>query len=357
MLFKKTIVLSLLIIFIALMSITINKQIKNLHKNKITLDVYGTKDLSTRILKEKFAPQFNKLADILQSPVGLNSSNNQTEMCNTLLYLISEIKKLGNFNFVNISPIMYPGDKVTHITIDIVDAKQKARLLYFNSTPTKTIDDPAHLVSSWLAYEHEGFEFIFKEKRQPHFDSCPAHHCLFGFEEANFRKYAIQFKAVEQNKAALINVLRNDKDPNKRAAAAFLLAHIRSARELVNVLLPSIYDVNEKVRNNAMRVIGLTLLKEPIDNFPIEKVMRALDFPVTSDRNKAMVILSSLADKPKYAEYISKNAGKELLEELKLEQPNNHGLSYQILKKITRQNYAERDYQSWEKYLNQQMFS
>ncbi len=47
-----------------------------------------------------------------------------------------------------------------------------------------------------------------------------------------------------------------------------------------------------------MRVLGATLAKVKVDDFLLDKVTVALDFPSESDRNKALYILFSLADKP-----------------------------------------------------------
>src|SRR5438445_4845467 len=122
-----------------------------------------------------------------------------------------------------------------------------------------------------MKYEKIGFSLVYSEKKFPSYVICPAHHCLFGFDHPKLQKYKILFNdSVEKNKYKLVDVLRNEKDENKRAAAAFLLAHIKSAKELVTILIPSIDDPNEKVRNNTMRVIGLTLLNSPHIDLPIE---------------------------------------------------------------------------------------
>jgi hypothetical protein len=65
------------------------------------------------------------------------------------------------------------------------------------------------------------------------------------------------------------------------------------------------------------------------------------------------LIVSSLANNLKYSKYIVQNAGDNLIQELKLQQPNNHYLAYIILKKISNKNYSDRDYKSWQNWLTE----
>ena len=149
----------------------------------------------------------------------------------------------------------------------------------------------------------------------------------------------------------LVSILRKDSDESKRASAALLLAHMKNGNELIKVLVPSMRDPSDQVRNNVMRVLGATLSKIKVADFPINESVVALHFPSTTDRNKALYIISSLVEEPHYAHYVIRHAGQELIDELKLSQPNIHELSYEILKKISHKNFSDRDYSSWEKWL------
>ena len=76
-------------------------------------------------------------------------------------------------------------------------------------------------------------------------------------------------------------------------------------------------------------------------------------FPATTDRHKAAAILSGMADQTEYHNAITKQAGPVLLQMLKLSQPNNHDFAYDILKKVSKKDYGERNYDSWEKWLKE----
>jgi hypothetical protein len=83
---------------------------------------------------------------------------------------------------------------------------------------------------------------------------------------------------------------------------------------------------------------------------PIEPALEALDFPETTDRNKALAMIDGLADHPEHRAAILAH-GPVLIALLRLEQPNNHDYAFSILKKISGQTFGERDYVAWEKWL------
>jgi hypothetical protein len=104
-----------------------------------------------------------------------------------------------------------------------------------------------------------------------------------------------------------------------------------------------------------MRVIGGTLDKTKIDDFPVHDILQALDFPDTTDRNKALYILYSLSKSKQsdsYRSTIAHHASHRLVDLLRLQQPNLHDMAYVLLKQISGKEYGERDYAAWENWLN-----
>ncbi len=316
------------------------------------IDLYKSNQLSAKVVEKKYKIQFQKIADIFNSPDSMNSKKNIDICMKSMFEILTGIKKMGDFSYVNITPIIYPNVKTIYFSIDIVDKKDKARLSYFTAKPTKNIPDPDGLIQSWLEYEKVGNSILYKNKTAPIFKSCPAIHCTYGFDDPRLKKYLPVFsQLVPKDKDQLIVVLRKDKDENKRAAAAFLLAHINNKNELIKILTPSIKDPSSSVRNNAMRVIAATLAGMKNPDFPINEAVLALNFPEALDRNKALYILSSLAKQPRYANYLLQHAQNELLDDLELSQPNIHEFSYIILKLISGKDFGEHNYQAWKRWL------
>lgn len=319
-----------------------------------SIDVYKSNQISIDIIKGKFSREFQTISDVMLSVGSLHSEKNTQLLSDSISKITSGIYEMGSFSYIGVSPIVYPGDKVVHITVDLIDVKDTTRRPCFLSEPKENIKNIDHLISHWMDYEKIGFELLLNENQNILYKSCPANHCVFGFDHALLKKYKYIFNTlVPTYKHMLVETLRKDRDENKRAACAYLLAHIKNRNELVSILVPSIFDSSELVRNNVMRVLGVVLINNPSIKFPIDSVFKALDFPATTDRNKALLIISALSTNPTYIKFITKKVGDKLIDHLRLSQPNLHNLAYETLKKISGKKYGEYDYQSWDNWLRQ----
>ncbi len=343
---------SLMLTLITIFSILFSTLTYAEQTRKPIIDLFKTDQTSLANIQTKFAANFQRMANIMQSPDKIYTTKNSQDMGELYMKTISGINKLGSFSFVALTPILYPGGNVTYITVDVVDQLDNRRLTYFSKPQTGNLPDPDHLIQDWREYEKIAFTKFFKSNTAPIIHNCPAFHCIYGFDYPELAKYKNIFVTqVPKNKAALIAVLKQDKDENKRAAAAYLLAHISNANELVNILVPSMRDPSNLVRNCSMRVLAATLEKNNVD-FPVQEAITALDFPMETDRNKALYIIQSLTNQPRYAKYIALHAKTELLEELKMHQLNLHELAYETLKKISGKKYSDRNYVAWKKWLD-----
>lgn len=334
--------MSLLLIIPVIFLLTYDKKLK---EDNFTFDVYGAHSLSASDITQAYNKKLHEIASILLSADPLN--NQQLPVL--INAIISSIKNRGDFSYVNLSPILYPNDPKIHITLDIIETQDDHRNFSFLNFPEHTFEDPDHLLQFWDEYQKIGFNLIYKEKHFPVIKSCGEFHCLFGFDEQELKKYKKLFdNGVEKNKIQLLNILSQDRDEHRRATAAYLLAHLHSGSEVINDLTPFISDPSPEVRNNVMRVIASTLDQTRIDNFPIDRVITALDYPTTTDRNKALLIIDKLVHQsPFYNDYILNHAAANLLSELRMFQPNVHLLAYDILKIVTKKNFGERDYNGW----------
>jgi hypothetical protein len=334
--------------------LAINTSIYASEDNQPIVDLYRSNQITIDDINRKFGKEIKEARDIAKSAGWRDPFSKNSTRLNDLMGKITEgIRVMGNFSYLEISYVLYLDGKV-HFTIDIVDKEDEKRLSDFLPKPDKIVKDPDHLIEKWVEYDKAALISTTEDVKLKKDYECPVYHCIWGgFVNPKFKKYEKLFNSlVPKNKERIIEVLRNDKDAEKRAAAAFLLAHIQDGSELVKILIPSIYDSNSGVRNNVMRVLGSTLEKVEVSDFPVDKIIIALDFPSESDRNKALYVLLSLAKQPKYAKYISQHAGKQLIDELKMSQPNLHGNSYAVLTRISGQEYGERDYKAWQDWLS-----
>lgn len=85
---------------------------------------------------------------------------------------------------------------------------------------------------------------------------------------------------------------------------------------------------------------------------PIDPFLEALDYPETTDRNKALATQDGLAARPENKPVLLNKAGPRLIKLLRLLQPNNHDFAYSILKKVSSTDFGERSYKDWEAWLS-----
>jgi hypothetical protein len=157
---------------------------------------------------------------------------------------------------------------------------------------------------------------------------CPAFHCFGDPAHAALRARATKFaERVPHRHDELVAILREDGRDDWRAAAAFLLAYTRAH----------------------------IAMHHPEIAIPLDPILEALEFPTTTDRNKAAAILSGVVKRsavsPAVRHLVVERAGDTLFAMLQLSQPNNHDFAYEILKAVSGESYGERDHAAWEAWL------
>jgi len=313
-------------------------------------EVFGTKQITIETIEQKLGNHLQQLTEAYEK-------NNKQLIDSLRNYIAYKIEQLGNFAFVSVSAIRYfSNGKPVYITIDIVDVADKTKRMPFIPLPNDSFIDPDSLLFYWQRYAEIGQPLM--ENNKIDFSlPCPAFHCLYGFGSLELLPFGKRFsKFVPINKDRLVTILKKDKDPNKRATAAYLLAHLIDGNELVSILLGSINDASSLVRNNVMRVLSEIAMRYPEIQIPLDLIINAINYPSTSDRNKALAVLFSLAGSKKNVPVIKEKAGQILINLLKLKQPNNHLPAYFILKKISDQDFGETNYEAWSRLISKKTF-
>ncbi len=323
-----------------------------IHKH-YTLDVYRSSQLSAVDIDKQYGKELTALAKAFLKPRTENDDS-LTELTAFYNKVVSPLMDSGKYAYINFLPIVYPDSDVIGFSFDVVDKDQAQRLQRFNPKPTGSVADPANLIASWQQYEKIGFDAFFKTHKAIKPTNCPAFHCIFGFDEPRLAPFGVQFnRDVPIYKSQLIKILRQDKDETKRSSAAYLLAHLKNGNEIISVLMPSIRDNSSQVRNSVMRVLGGTILKVEHPNIKLDEVVAALDYPATTDRNKALYMLTSLTINPKYAAELKMHGCKAVMQQFALSQPNLHDTSYVILTAMSNQDIPANDYAGWLEWAQQ----
>lgn len=308
----------------------------------VAIDLFGTRQITREQLLAARGPALRDFASVMMS--GGDPS----------LELIDQLHQLGDFAYAQPALVGYyqPGGMKYYLTVDFVDRADAARRMPFLPAPEGSYPDPAGLLADWRAYDAKIDQLQADRRMSPKRTECPAFHCLGDHAHPEVAALAARFVArVPVHVDELATILRDDADPRRRAAAAYLLAYAPDGPAVVDAMLGSFRDGEELVRNNAMRVISDIAFHHPELEVPLDPVLDALDYPATLDRNKASAILAGLLARPGAARRDAaqvRRAIPTLLAMLRLEQPNNHDFAYDILKAISGKRFGERDHAAWQ---------
>ncbi|HUQ04844.1 MAG TPA: hypothetical protein VM261_20220 [Kofleriaceae bacterium] len=268
------------------------------------------------------------------------------------------LQAAGDFAYVDSALVGYfeDGGMKFYLTLDVVEQKDASRRMTFAPAPAGEHADPEGLIADWQAFEAKVFELMNAGTLSPKRVDCPAFHCFGDPAHEALCAWAAKFaERVPRHRDELVAILREDRREDFRGAAAYLLAYTHDGNELVRVLQPSIRDESSFVRNSVMRVLADIALHHPEIEIPLNPVLAALDFPTTTDRNKAAAVVAWTLEKrgvsAETRRSVIDHAGPTLLAMLRLQQPNNHDLAYTILKAVSGEAYGERDHTAWEAWL------
>jgi len=237
-------------------------------------------------------------------------------------------------------------------SIDVVEKADEARRMPFHAEPTQQFDDPGGLLALWSEYEQKmlGLAMAGASMRIDE-GNCPVLHCIAPFDLPELAPYLPRFNSgAREHVDELYAVAANSANASQRATALFVLAHTNDAQRLAPALGHAIYDPNGGVRNNAMRVLMFLAQRRADVDFPIRELIAALDFPTSSDRNKAAYTVSALAEQARYRDIVRADAVPAALRLLRLGKLNNHEPAFEILKQVSGEEFGERDYAAWERW-------
>ncbi|MEO6195117.1 MAG: HEAT repeat domain-containing protein [Thermoanaerobaculia bacterium] len=267
--------------------------------------------------------------------------------------LEQRIKEAGGFAAVEVTAVHYSQPNVpSNLTFNITVAGKKP--VEYLPEPMDDVLDPDGLLASWREYETIGsaLDYAGQIAESP---PCPAHHCLYGFDHPKLRAYGEKFaQKVPADRAELIKVLKTDKDAKKRASAAYLLAHLQDARDVLETLLPQLRDPSPNVRNSVMRVVALMAEHGEARSISPEPVLPFLASPVLTDRNKAVSIVAALAGDKRNRKLLIQRSGCNLVRLTELKQTNQTEFAHDALVNLRGADLKPSSPAAWRRWLKAQ---
>jgi hypothetical protein len=308
------------------------------------VDTFGSSRISESLILSKYGSKLDALSDIPET--------DPDEFVRFRHELEDEIKNDLDLAYAGIAIITYFAPlSGRYATVDVVEHKDAKARMPFLAEPKGKYQDPDGVIALWDEYQKLSLSLL-KAGKLEYPKGCPAWHCTLGFEHPQLAPYLERFNSLAvKNESALAKILKDDSRPNYRANAAFLFAHTKDGNKLVKYVSEMIFDSSDLVRNNTIRVLSEVAHSHPSVPIDIKIIIRALQFPTTTDRNKAGFVLANLSEKEADKEIILKSVGWTCLDMLKLHQINNRQPAHMILKNVSGEKFSEDDFASWEAWL------
>jgi hypothetical protein len=319
-----------------------------------SIDLYGTDAIDGDSFRAEFGSQIVRFAALFEDvrlgrdadEAGLDTLAD--ELRDAIDARLSALVPVAHLEF-GATTDFGPPPRI-HVVVDVVEEADKARRMPFGEAPIGHFDDPGGLLALWDDFSQRVFALAYAGA-DLQVTTCPVLHCIAPFELPELEPYLEPLSAgAREHEERLYAIAEQSSDASQRAGALFLLAHTNDAERLLPALGRAIYDPDGGVRNNAMRVLIFLATARPDLDYPVEDLIAALDFPTSSDRNKAGYTLAALAAQPRYRAAIRDRAVPTALRMLRMLKPNNHEPAYEILKLVSGESYGDRDYAAWEQW-------
>ncbi|HEY7543308.1 MAG TPA: hypothetical protein VID27_00410, partial [Blastocatellia bacterium] len=146
------------------------------------IDMFGTSQITIEEVNRRVGDKIKKFAEAYS-----NGDDAAAEA--TYKEIISAIRAMGKFAYVDLGLVTYPPDNDFYITIDLVDEADRTRRMNFLPAPTAEFSDPDNLLALWGEYEDVASDLLRKGELSFLVTNCPALHCLYGFDHPALKKF------------------------------------------------------------------------------------------------------------------------------------------------------------------------
>ncbi|ATB29395.1 HEAT repeat domain-containing protein [Melittangium boletus] len=243
-----------------------------------------------------------------------------------------------------------------HVTVDLVEPGDEWRMP-FSPEPQGDVPDPEGLLEAWKAYQTRFWE-LRRQGAVPEYGNgggtCRALLCHGGFAHPELAPLEQRFiDGVPRQADALVRVLREDADSGERYRALMLLPYVSSREWIIQAALPSVRDADQGVRNEALRLLGEMQAGQPRVLIPLDPVLEALWYPLSSDRNKAGWALVRLVETEGavHRQRILERSGEVLLQMLQMKDRIDHEPAHNVLALLAGEDLGE-DVEAWRAWVN-----
>ncbi|MBI3299272.1 MAG: HEAT repeat domain-containing protein [Elusimicrobia bacterium] len=265
-------------------------------------------------------------------------------------------KEMGGFGWAGLEVVELGdsegGSSKVLLMVDVVEKDQMSQRYPFRPPPTKDVPDPAGLIAKWAGYEDAGRQAALASGADLKRTACPAFYCPEGTGTPEMNAVESLFlDKVAANKKALAEVLREDKDGRKRARALFLLTYLRDADEVIGHVLAALLDPDTRVREAGVTILNDIAIHHKDVVLPIKEAARMLDYPTSTDRQRALALFLSVGDNPDQRSLVYGPPADQFLRLLRTKHPGVRDMAHTLLSILSKESHAVDDYEAWDKWL------
>lgn len=243
-------------------------------------------------------------------------------------------------------------DHAMYVTFDIVDEADRGRLA-FAPQPTRKTTDPEGLLAAWKSYYDLGSALARRGEMPVDRPDCPGFYCLWGAPTPELGALQDKFiSGAAAKERELRTVLLHEVDPQRRAAALFVLSYGPRGEKVVESSLAALKDPSPVVRGAGLQILADIINHRKDLRVDADKIVPLLDDPDRSVRSKTLGLLVPMVDDKKAREKILA-AAPRLIDILRLSEPGSHDLAYTVLGQLSRKSFGRRDYAAWEKWVEE----
>ena len=311
------------------------------------VDVYRSTALTPERARSLFGPRINEVVVLLNHhrPASVEKAEKVRKSIERDAAKIPGVADAA----VAISEYFTSVDHAMYVTFDIVDEGDRARLA-FTPAPKKKMPDPAGLLAAWKAYYDLGSVLSRRGQMPVDRPACPGFYCLWGGATPELDALQTRFVAgASAKEMELRAVLSYDADPEKRAAALFVLSYGPRGEKVLALCLAALKDPSAVVRGAALQILADVVNHRkdlPVD---ADRITPLVDDPSGSVRRKTLgLLVPMVADDNQRRKILA--AVPRLLDILRLSEPGSRDLAYTVLGQLSKKTFDKRDYASWEKW-------
>lgn len=315
------------------------------------VEFYGSENADSAKVAERYG---DDIRHMLNRWGGSKVAKRQAEDMRAALE--KKVKDANGFGWVRLDVVQLGreegGPMKALLMFDVIEKAAMAERYPFRPAPTKDVKDTSGLIEQWAAYSEVARASALSGVGELKRTACPAYYCPEGNGGPEMNAFESKFReAVPGYKQLLLQILREDADPSKRARSLYLITYLPDASDVTALVSSGIGDPDASVREAAVTILNDLAVHRQDVQFPVREMARLLDYPGAQDRQHGLALLLSLSGNKDYTSLIYGPSADRVLRLLRTKHPGVRQMAHTLLTVLSGETHKPDDYEGWDKWL------